>query len=160
MMWDLLYFAYGSNMDVAQMEARCPGAEVVGMGVLADHMLCFPRHSVMRDCGVASIMPRLGRETLGVVYGLSADNIARLDAYEDFVAERAAELNSYTRVEIEVLVDGRPYVAQTYIAVPQDGAFRPNAAYLRHLLDGASMHGFPADYLAHLQRWTESASLL
>lgn len=89
-----------------------------------------------------------------MVYALSADNIARLDAYEDFVAGRAAKLNSYNRVEIEVLVGGRPYVAQTYIAIPQDGAFRPNAAYLRHLLDGASMHGFPADYLAHLQRWT------
>lgn len=159
MMWDLLYFAYGSNMDVAQMEARCPGAEVVGIGVLADHTLCFPRHSVVRDCGVASIMPRLGRETLGVVYGLSADNIARLDAYEDFVAGRAAELNSYNRVEIEVLVDGGTRLAQTYVAVAQDGAFRPSAAYLRHLLDGASMHGFPAEYVAQLQDWTQSAML-
>ncbi|KQN72389.1 gamma-glutamylcyclotransferase family protein [Devosia sp. Leaf64] len=149
-----LYFAYGSNMDLAQMQARCTGAEVVGIGVLADHVLCFPRHSVTRDCGVASISPRPGGKTLGVVYRLSAENIARLDAYEDFVVDRAAELNSYNRVEIEVLVDGRPHLVQTYIAVAHDGAHRPNAAYLRHLRDGASMHRFPEEYLTQLQDWT------
>ncbi|WP_052951605.1 gamma-glutamylcyclotransferase family protein [Devosia soli] len=153
------YFAYGSNMDVAQMQVRCPGAEVVGIGVLADHMLCFPRHSISRDCGVASVTPRPGWKTLGVVYRLSADNIARLDAYEDFVAGRAAELNSYNRVEIEVFVNGRPSLAQIYIAVAQDGAFRPNAAYLRHLLDGASMHRLPADYVAQLHGWSQSSML-
>lgn len=152
----VLYFAYGSNMDIEQMRMRCAGAEVVGIGALADHALCFPRHSTSRDCGVASITPKPGAETLGVVYRLSADNIARLDGCEEFVEGRAAELNSYNRVEIEVLVDGRPCLAQTYVAVTQDGAFRPNAAYLQHLLDGAAMHAFPADYVVQLEGWAES----
>lgn len=153
-----LYFAYGSNMDIAQMQVRCPGAEVVGIGVLANYVLCFPRHSIARKCGVASIAPRSGDKTLGVIYRLSADNIERLDAYEDFVVARAAELNSYNRVEIEVLVDDRPCLAQTYIAVAQDGVFRPNLAYLRHFLDGASGHGFPAEYVAQLEGWLHNQS--
>lgn len=158
MIGSLLYFAYGSNMDIQQMRMRCPGAEVVGIGVLVDQALCFSRHSVSRDCGVASITPRPGGEVLGVVYRLSAGDLARLDSYEDFVTGRAAELNSYNRMEIEVLVDGRPCVAQTYVAVTQDGAFRPNAAYLRHLLDGASLHGFPPDYVVQLKAWAGSRS--
>lgn len=29
-----IYLAYGSNMDLAQMKARCPGARLLGAGRL------------------------------------------------------------------------------------------------------------------------------
>lgn len=40
----MLYFAYGSNMNLAQMRRRCPGAHFCGRGVLHDYRLverCF-----------------------------------------------------------------------------------------------------------------------
>lgn len=67
----VLYFAYGSNMDPEQLKTRCPDAELVGIGVLADHALCFPRRSNKRDCGVSSVAPVVGRETWGVVFRLT-----------------------------------------------------------------------------------------
>ena len=35
------YIAYGSNMNLEQMEYRCPGATVTGKGWLQDHRLFF-----------------------------------------------------------------------------------------------------------------------
>ncbi len=35
------YFAFGSNMDVAQMARRCPGAQAMGRATLTDHRLVF-----------------------------------------------------------------------------------------------------------------------
>jgi len=56
----MLYFAYGSNMDWAQMQQRCPDAGFRAIGLLDDHRLCFPRRSKLRECGVASIHPVAG----------------------------------------------------------------------------------------------------
>lgn len=36
-----LYAAYGSNLNIEQMGARCPSASVVGAGVLKDYRLLF-----------------------------------------------------------------------------------------------------------------------
>ena len=32
---EVKYFAYGSNMDIAQMKRRCPEAELLGPAVLS-----------------------------------------------------------------------------------------------------------------------------
>src|SRR4030095_9407406 len=41
----MLYFAYGSDLDPAEMKAMCPGHHVVGLALLADHRLGFPLYS-------------------------------------------------------------------------------------------------------------------
>ena len=38
----MLYFAYGSDLDPAEMKAMCPEQHVVGLAVLPDHRLAFP----------------------------------------------------------------------------------------------------------------------
>ncbi len=45
-----LYIAYGSNLNLSQMEKRCPGATVVGTGEVKGYELLFR--------GVATIEPR------------------------------------------------------------------------------------------------------
>lgn len=39
----------------------------------------------------------------------------------------------------------------TYIAVDQENPPLPNAAYLKHLRDGARHHGLPPAYLEYLE---------
>ncbi|MER9880998.1 gamma-glutamylcyclotransferase family protein [Mesorhizobium sp. M0118] len=147
----MLYFAYGSNMDPEQMRERCPDAEAVGIGLLQEYDLCFPRLSKNRNCGVSSVEPRAGSNTWGVVYRLSAPDIIRLDKSEGFRADRHADENAYNRVEVIVTLNGIPAKVHTYIATRQDGVPLPNAAYLKHIRDGARHHGLPADYLARLE---------
>jgi hypothetical protein len=72
----VLYFAYGSNMDPTQMQARCPDARFVSLACLNGHVLCFPRRSKTRGCGVSSILAKDGCETWGVIYELSDADLA------------------------------------------------------------------------------------
>lgn len=146
----VLYFAYGSNMDPEQIKARCPDAELVGIGVLPDHALCFPRRSTKRNCGVSSVAPAAGREAWGVVLRLTPKDLASLDASEGFRSDRPASLNSYNRVPVVVRVNDVPMEMMTYIAVGQETPPLPNAAYLKHIRDGARHHGLPAAYLEYL----------
>ncbi|RUM96790.1 gamma-glutamylcyclotransferase [Pseudaminobacter arsenicus] len=146
----VLYFAYGSNMDPEQMRERCPDAELVGIGVLADHALCFPRRSKNRNCGVSSVAPVAGRETWGVVFHLTPQDLAALDVSEGFRSDRDASLNSYNRVPVIVSVDDAPTEMMTYVAVDQEAPPLPNAAYLKHIRDGARHHGLPVAYLEYL----------
>lgn len=143
----VLYFAYGSNMDPEQIKARCPDAELVGIGVLPDHALCFPRRSTKWNCGVSSVTPVAGRETWGVVFRLTPKDLASLDASEGFRSDRPASLNSYNRVPVVVRVDDVPTEMMSYIAIGQETPPLPNAAYLKHIRDGARHYGLPAAYL-------------
>ena len=51
----MLYFAYGSNLDEAQMRARCPGARRVARAVLPHHALHFGNWSERWQGSVASV---------------------------------------------------------------------------------------------------------
>jgi gamma-glutamylcyclotransferase (GGCT)/AIG2-like uncharacterized protein YtfP len=148
----MLYFAYGSNMDDAQMRHRCPDARRVGIAVLAGHRLCFPRRSQIRGCGVASVEPREGHEVWGVVYDLGPEDIASLDRREGYDPARDAAANNYNRVAVLVAIDGVATEVLTYLAVPQASPPPPSVAYLAHLRSGARHHGLPEAYVASLDR--------
>jgi gamma-glutamylcyclotransferase len=78
----MLYFAYGSNLDEAQMRARCPGAVRAGRAVLANHALTFGGWSVRWGGAVASVKRAPGDEVEGLLYQLDGDNLGRLDRFE------------------------------------------------------------------------------
>ena len=41
------YIAYGSNMNLEQMAIRCPGAKLIGTGLLHGYRLEFNRHATI-----------------------------------------------------------------------------------------------------------------
>ena len=63
----MLYFAYGSMMDLGEMRGRCTSAKFVAVAKLPDHSLQFTRRSIKRGCGVADVVPEPGRDVWGVV---------------------------------------------------------------------------------------------
>jgi len=71
-----LLFAYASNLNRERMAERCPTAEPLGTGVLADHRLVF-RHG-------ADLEPHAGATAVGVVWRLGPDDMIALDHYEGF----------------------------------------------------------------------------
>src|SRR5260221_12251902 len=72
-----LHFAYGSNMSRALMGARCRGAEAVGIAVLSGWRF------VINPEGFGSIAPRPGGRVHGVLWRLSARDLAAVNAYEN-----------------------------------------------------------------------------
>lgn len=96
----MLYFAYGSNLDFAQMRQRCPSAKFVSIAKLPDHRLDFTRKSLTRGCGVADVVPELGRAVWGVVFAVEETDIGSLDASEGYRPGRPDTENSYVRQQL------------------------------------------------------------
>ena len=80
----MLYFAYGSNMDWAQMKERCPWAKFVCRAKLPSHRLAFTLRSCSRRCGVADILRDETKDVWGVVYELPENELKNLDKDENF----------------------------------------------------------------------------
>ncbi len=78
------YFAYGSNLDVVDMKARCPQAVVLGPGCLKGFRLAFSTHSPGWGCGVADVVKSKQDEVWGLVYSITASNLDALDRYEGY----------------------------------------------------------------------------
>ena len=72
----MLYFAYGSNLNRAAMQRRCPQARAVGPGVLERH-----RFFIGID-GWGSVRPSPGDAVHGVLWAVTPRDIAALHAYE------------------------------------------------------------------------------
>src|SRR5262249_61792884 len=70
------YFAYGSNMSRGARGRRCPIAEPIGAARLENW-----RFLIMLD-GYASVVPARGATVHGVLWRLSARDLAALNAYE------------------------------------------------------------------------------
>ena len=148
------YFAYGSNMSLAQMRERCPEHERVGIALLPDHALCFPRSSPVRLCGVAGIEERSGSEVWGVVYRLNEKDLTALDRREGCDPARAFHENRYNRHKVTVLLNGnrsRPLPCLTYLARPEPGEHVPSTDYMGRIIVGAEENNLPADYLKMLR---------
>ena len=142
------YFAYGSNMKLAQMKSRCTGANKIGNGRLNNYEICFPRKSPSRQGkGVASICEKAGAYVEGVLFELTNSDLNRLDQYEGVP-------KIYLRKSVTLLInDGRVIAAETYVANPMEGApFKPSKAYIDAIIEGAIENGLSQDYVEELRK--------
>jgi gamma-glutamylcyclotransferase len=147
----VLYFAYGSNMSRKQMLLRCPEHECLGIAVLPDHALCFPRFSQIRNCGVAGIIESPGAEVWGVVYRLNALDFAALDKREGYDPAKSPQVNRYNRQPVRVLMNGTALDCVTYFARAEPGQHIPSVEYLSTIIAGAEENGLPVSYVATLK---------
>lgn len=131
-----LYFAYGSNMNPARLEARGIPPRFVARAHARGYVLGFPRR--MRDGGgVAGMLPKPNGVVEGVLYLFSDEQFSILDRFED--APRA-----YFRTPLIIAVGPSPrdqpvvprLAVTTYEAVPGMPA-APTAEYLSHMITGA-----------------------
>jgi gamma-glutamylcyclotransferase (GGCT)/AIG2-like uncharacterized protein YtfP len=137
----ILYFAYGSNMNRAQMARRCPSARPLGRARLAEHAF-----RITSD-GVANVVPAPGRHVLGVLWSCAASDMAALDVFEG-VAE-----GWYRRAWLPVAAGTGAHHAVVYVGrTIAPGAPRPGYLDLT-VIPGAREFGLPEWYLAQLSRW-------
>jgi len=132
-----LVFAFGSNLREEQMRARCPSAKVIEVGRLPGHTLAFVGFSRTWGGAVATAERCKGDSVEGVIYRVSADDLARLDAFEGvpFVYRRVA-----------VQVRGAKHTFRCWIyqhARPVPGA--PSYRYFAAVLEGRLRHGLSAE---------------
>ncbi|WP_426747457.1 gamma-glutamylcyclotransferase [Myxococcus faecalis] len=120
----MLYFAYGSNLDLAQMRTRCPGATVEARATLPGHTLVFGGYSHSWGGAVASLQRVRGAHVEGLLYRLTPEDVRALDAFEGhpFVYKRA--------VRLVTDMAGRRRRAQVYLM--PEASFKPWAPAIRY----------------------------
>jgi gamma-glutamylcyclotransferase (GGCT)/AIG2-like uncharacterized protein YtfP len=140
----MFYFAYGSNLNWPQMQRRCPSARFVCVAHLPGYSFAIARHSRLRDCGTANIIPDPGGSVCGVVYEVSESDMEIMDRFED----------GYTRhIHAVIALNGKgPLEAVVYIAPRETAVPLPNAEYKRLMLEGARHWELPLDYCSMLEQ--------
>ena len=97
-----LYFAYGANMDVAGMAARCPRSKPLGLAKLMRHRLAVMREGWL----TATRDPR--SSVHGVLWDLALADVAALDRFEGLGE------GLYAKAVQPVLTPGGPKRALVY----------------------------------------------
>lgn len=138
----MVVFAYGSNLDEAQMQARCPSARVLGRAQLVGHALVFGGHSGRQGGAVASVVRNAGQAVDGLLYTLSEIDLRTLDRFEGtpWVYERVTRVVTTAHgVQQRAFV----YVLSTRRPAP----LRPAPSYLAVILLAYARHRFDPEPL-------------
>ena len=92
----VLYIAYGSIINLPQMEFRCPHSEVVGTATVKDWELEFR--------GVATLVPKKGAEVPVLLWMLDPRDLPALNRYERFIgiADRS-QLPKWAERRLDIL---------------------------------------------------------
>lgn len=138
------YFAYGSNMNAARIEARIGTTRRALPGVLRDHGLRFDKASRVPGISHANVVPAAGERVEGALFELLApEQIECMDPFEGYP-------HDYDRLRLPIHTGQGPIEAWVYVAAPgtTSEALRPAREYLDHLLAGKPF--LSADYHARL----------
>jgi hypothetical protein len=122
-----IYFAYGSNLNVAQMLHRCPKAEKLEIGVLDDWVLSFKGEKP--NVGWCNISPLVGASVTGGLWRITADCLLSLDSYEEYPT-------LYDRSVTSVRTSTGVVNAWTYWMLSNYKDATPTELYLRRVKQG------------------------
>ncbi len=130
------YFAYGSNLDAAQMRARCPSARLLGAAMLDGYRLGFAGQSAAwGGGGVATVVRDREAHVPGLLWALTDEDLDRLDRFEGHPV-------AYERRRLLVtLPEGDRRRAHVYVKDPTERA-TPTEAYFGVLWRAYRKHGF------------------
>lgn len=128
----MLYFTYGSNLNMLQMKKRCPDSVPIAKVKLKGCELVFNR--------VADIIKSPKGVVHGAVYEVSHIDIKNLDIYEGYP-------KLYKKINVEVEDDkGKTYEAFVYVMV-RKGVEEPSGAYYKTIKQGFKDWELPTDTL-------------
>lgn len=132
----MLYIAYGSNMNLEQMDYRCPNSYVMGNGKLKGWKLVFNVHAdVIKTDNENDFVPV-------VVWNIADDDWGRLDMYEGYPSY-------YVKETVNVILDnGKIEKAIVYVmADNRKGICPPAQSYFDGICEGYIENGIDVEYL-------------
>jgi cation transport regulator ChaC len=142
-----LYFAYGSNLHRAAMQARCPGARALGPARLDSH-----RFFIGVD-GWGSVKPSPGETVHGVLWRLTPRDLAALHAYE--LLHKGLYDVRHLPVRMGRDSGGRRALAMLYV-LRRRYPGRPKPGYAELCAAAARSWQLPERYVREVSRWSTS----
>jgi gamma-glutamylcyclotransferase len=116
----MYYFAYASNLNKKQMQARCPDSRPLFTATLPNFKIVFTGWSREWRGGKATIQSLRGEKVRGAVYDVSEACLRRLDKFEA----------GYARLNMTVFdEDNEPHQVVTYVKSGQLEETAPSIQY-------------------------------
>ena len=141
---ELIYLGYGSNLHPLRLRQRVPSCRLLGKVALPGYRLVFHK-SGMDDSGKCDLLETGYPDDIawGVLFTMAGEDKPALDE---------AEGPGYLCSDLDVIFDGKPIEAMTYLARPerQDPAMVPFDWYRELVLVGARLHEFPPGYITEI----------
>lgn len=121
-----LYIAYGSNLNLAQMAARCPSASIYAKGVLNNWKLVYRGSKTNSH---ATIIRKRDSTVPVLVWEIEPNDECCLDIYEGYP-------HYYFKKTIMVDIEGKKKKAMVYIMNDKQLPGRPSQHYVKTILQG------------------------
>lgn len=138
---DSYYFAYGSNMKSEHLRNRIGDFATCIIGRVPDIRFLFNKKS-SDGTAKANIVQDPDYEVWGVVYGVTPEQLKRLDQIEIGYERRAVNVR---------LSDGSTIRAETYCSARPVDDLLPYEWYKRLVVDGAIENSLPTEYVRYLR---------
>ncbi|HWQ40538.1 MAG TPA: gamma-glutamylcyclotransferase family protein [Desulfosporosinus sp.] len=143
------YFAYGADMNSAQIKQRCSSPKVLGIARLPGYKVEFYGYSALWDGAQETVVPDLQSEVWGVLYELQFHDCESLDTYQD---ARVNGMGAYFHYPVDVITMDQETIASIiYKKDVLEEAKLPSTEYLDFIVQGAKEHGLPAEYITLLE---------
>lgn len=126
------YFSYGMNTNLGNMAMRCPSAVSLGAAVLPHYQFEFK--------SFATVTPKMGAETQGVLWEITDDCEVALDHLEGYPTY-------YSKIIVWVEHNGESVPCMTYLMYPEEELNYPSDGYVRMLEEGYTSHGVSTDQI-------------
>ncbi len=127
-----IYVAYGSNINTEQMNFRCPGAEIYGVGMIEGYELNFNK--------VATLIKKEGEQSPALLWKLSSEDEKSLDKFEGYP-------HKYKKIEVEINVGCKKVNGMAYVMNNSSFLDIPSDEYYNRIESGYIEMEFPLEYL-------------
>lgn len=138
----MLYAAYGSNLDPAQMAERCPHSPLRTTGWLQGWRLTFGGEGW--DGPLPTLVEDAADHVFVGLYDVTSSDESALDEWE------SATSRLYDKMRVRVATLDGEQAAWVYVLHDFEGGM-PSARTLGILADAAEAAGAPRDYLLELR---------
>jgi hypothetical protein len=139
-----LYAAYGTNMDPAQMQERCPLSPTAGTGWLEGWRLTFGGEEYGWEGALVTIVEDPASRVFVALYDVSEFDEPTLDAWE------GAGLGLYQKLRARVQTLEGETTGWMHVLDSYEGGL-PSARYLGLIAEAADAAGAPDDYVSDLR---------
>lgn len=129
----MLYIAYGSNLNVDQMQGRCPDSYVFGVADLKGYKLIFKR-------GFLDVVKCKGGSVPIGIWEISKNDEKQLDIYEGYP-------RLYKKHYMEIISGGKSLQGMFYYMPDEYAPMLPSRRYYDIVAQGYSEFGFDISYL-------------
>lgn len=131
----MLYVAYGSNMNLEQMNFRCPNSKIVGVGKLNGWKLVFNVHADIIKGNKKDYVPV-------VAWDIADEDWYRLDMYEGYPMY-------YVKEDVDVIFNNKEKKkAIVYVmADGRKGISPPTKGYFDGIIEGCISNRIDVEYL-------------